>query len=172
MKAITKFLAGGVAIAAFAIAAPAAAQIFPGMGYPGYGGMGGYGYSPYGGYGVNSQMIVSQCANAVQARLSGDRPDFDEFRLLPIDSPRNLAKRAPTSAPNLLKNGAHVRLQRRIRALPRPRQGRGTLGLPDRSPVEPLHSIIFSIGTTRIADAPAAFSFCKVSQKTDSWQTA
>ena len=74
MKAITKFLAGGVAIAAFAIAAPAAAQVFPGMGYPGYGGMGGYGYRPYGGYGgygVNSQMIVSQCANAVQARLSG-----------------------------------------------------------------------------------------------------
>ena len=77
MKAISKFLAGGVAIAALAVAAPAAAQIFPGMGYPGYGygGMGGYGYSPYGGYGggygVNSQVIANQCANAVQARLSG-----------------------------------------------------------------------------------------------------
>ena len=76
MKAVTKLLAGGVAIAALAAAAPAAAQMFPGMGYPGYGygGMGGYGYSPYGGYGgygVNSQMIVSQCANAVQARLGG-----------------------------------------------------------------------------------------------------
>lgn len=74
MKAITKFLAGGAAIAALAGAAPAVAQIFPGYGSPyGYGmpGMGGYGYSPYGGYGVNSQMIVNQCANAVQARLSG-----------------------------------------------------------------------------------------------------
>ena len=79
MKAITKFLAGGVAIAALASAAPAAAQFFPGYGSPygyGYGmpGMGGYGYSPYGGYGgygVNSQLIVNQCAAAVQARLSG-----------------------------------------------------------------------------------------------------
>lgn len=76
MKAITKVLAGGVAIAALAAAAPAAAQVFPGYGYPGYGygmpgAMGGYGYSPYGGYGVNSQMIVNQCANAVQARLGG-----------------------------------------------------------------------------------------------------
>jgi len=78
MKAITKFLAGGAAIAALASAAPAAAQYFPGYGspygygMPGYGGYGGgYGYSPYGGYGVNSQVIVNQCANAVQARLSG-----------------------------------------------------------------------------------------------------
>ena len=37
MKAITKFLAGGVAIGALALAAPASAQFFPGMGYPGYG---------------------------------------------------------------------------------------------------------------------------------------
>ena len=75
MKAITKFLAGGVAIAALAAAAPAAAQYYPGYGSPyGYGmpGMGGgYGYSPYGGYGANSQVIASQCANAVQSRLSG-----------------------------------------------------------------------------------------------------
>lgn len=77
MKAITKFLAGSVAIAALAGAAPAAAQYFPGYGspygygMPGYGGYGGYGgYSPYA-YGANSQVIVNQCANAVQARLSG-----------------------------------------------------------------------------------------------------
>jgi hypothetical protein len=86
MKAITKFLAGGVAVAALASAAPAAAQYYPGYGY-GYGGGygagnvvgaiinsvvgGGYnGYSPYG-YNNNSQAIVNQCANAVQARLSG-----------------------------------------------------------------------------------------------------
>jgi len=37
MKAITKFLAGGVAIAALASAAPAAAQYYPGYGNP-YGG--------------------------------------------------------------------------------------------------------------------------------------
>ena len=78
MRAITKVLAGGAAIAAFACAAPAAAQYYPG--YPGYG----YGY-PYGsnvvgqvvnsvlggGYGMNSQAVVNICANAVQARLSG-----------------------------------------------------------------------------------------------------
>ena len=77
MKAITKFLAAGAAIAAaFASAAPAAAQMYPGYGTP-------YSYgvpygNPYGGqygspynYGANSQVVVGQCANAVQARLNG-----------------------------------------------------------------------------------------------------
>jgi len=85
--AITKVLAGGIAIAALASAAPAAAQYYPGYG-SGYGGNvvgqvlnqvlgggygynnGGYGYNN-GGYGVNSQTAVNQCANAVQARLGG-----------------------------------------------------------------------------------------------------
>ena len=85
MKAITKFLAGGVAIAALASAAPAAAQYYPG--YPGYGyggggnvvgqvinqvlggGYGGYGYNGYGA--GNSQAAISQCVGAVQARLNG-----------------------------------------------------------------------------------------------------
>jgi hypothetical protein len=92
MKAITKFLAGGVAIAALAGAAPAAAQYYPGYGspygygyqgygYPGYdtgnvigsiinGVTGGYGYN---GYGYNtqggSQIAVNQCSAAVQQRL-------------------------------------------------------------------------------------------------------
>jgi hypothetical protein len=81
MKAITKFLAGGVAIAALASAAPAAAQYYPGYGNP-YGGNvvgqvlgqvlgGGYGYNGYGNSGVNSQAAVNQCASAVQARLGG-----------------------------------------------------------------------------------------------------
>lgn len=78
MRAITKLVAGSVAMAALAAAAPAAAQYYPGTGYPGYGnGMpgGGYGYgygynNPYG-YGVDSQTAVNQCASAVQARLSG-----------------------------------------------------------------------------------------------------
>lgn len=72
MKAITKFLAAGVAIAGIASAAPAAAQMFPGYGNP-YGYGNGYN-SPYGGqygYGANSQIVASQCAAAVQARLSG-----------------------------------------------------------------------------------------------------
>ena len=82
MKAITKFLAGGVAIAALASAAPAAAQYYPGYGgygYP-YGGGnvvgqvlnqvlgGGYGYN---GYGMNSQQVVNVCVSAIQQRLNG-----------------------------------------------------------------------------------------------------
>jgi hypothetical protein len=80
MKAVTKILAGGVAAAALFSAAPAAAQYYPG--YPGYGGNvggqviiqvpgSGYGYNGYGNVGVNSQAIVNQCVNAVQARLNG-----------------------------------------------------------------------------------------------------
>jgi hypothetical protein len=80
MKAVTKILAGGVAAAALMSAAPAAAQYYPG--YPGYGGgnvvgqvlnqvLGG-GYGGYGGYGGNNQQaLISQCAAAVQQRLSG-----------------------------------------------------------------------------------------------------
>lgn len=81
--AITKFLAGGVAIAALAGAAPAVAQYYPGYGSPygyGYGapsvigsiinGVTGYGYN---GYGYNtpggSQVAVNQCSAAVQQRL-------------------------------------------------------------------------------------------------------
>jgi hypothetical protein len=80
MRAITKILAGGAAIAAVASAAPAAAQYYPGYGYPGYG----YGSgnvigqvlndvlgNGYGSYGANSQVAVNQCAAAVQQRLSG-----------------------------------------------------------------------------------------------------
>jgi hypothetical protein len=84
MRAITKFIAGGIAIGSLAAAAPAAAQYYPGYGYPGSG----YGYgNPYGGnvigqvlngvlgngygYGTNNQVAVNQCAAAVQSRLSG-----------------------------------------------------------------------------------------------------
>ena len=67
MTAITKFLAGGVAAAALAGAAPAAAQYYPG--YPG-GGYGGYGYRA-GGYG--QQAAINQCTAAVQQRLGGGR---------------------------------------------------------------------------------------------------
>jgi hypothetical protein len=77
MTAITKFLAGGVAAAALMGAAPAAAQYYPGYGYPGYGGnpvgqvinqvLGG----GYGGYGYNQQALIGQCTAAVQQRLGG-----------------------------------------------------------------------------------------------------
>ena len=83
MKAITKFLVGGVGIVGLAAAAPAAAQYMPGYGSPygygvpgtGYGvpgyGYGNGGYGAYGGYNVQggSQVAVSQCSAAVQQRL-------------------------------------------------------------------------------------------------------
>lgn len=95
MSAITKYIAGGIAAAALAGAAPAAAQYYPGYASPnGYGysqqGYGynqqGYGYNQQGygygsnqqGYGYgpqgygNSQAMVGQCANAVQSRLNGN----------------------------------------------------------------------------------------------------
>ena len=72
MKAITKVLAGGALMAAFAVAAPAAAQYYPGSPYMGYGSpYQGYGYGAIGGFGVNSQAVVSQCTSAVQMRLNG-----------------------------------------------------------------------------------------------------
>ena len=66
MKAITKFLAGGVAIAALAGAAPAAAQYYPGYGYPGYG-YPGYG----GGIGIQSVEIRSNGGYKVRGVASG-----------------------------------------------------------------------------------------------------
>ena len=85
MKAVTKIMAGGaVAAAALFAAAPASAQYYPGNPYGGYGGYGtgnvvgqvinqvlGGGYGGYGyGNGANSQAVVNQCVNAVQARLA------------------------------------------------------------------------------------------------------
>ena len=80
MKAVSKFIVSGVAVAALVSAVPAAAQ---------YGNNGGsvlgqivnqvlgYGQYPYGNYGYGdqrysrSQTAVSQCARAAEARLSG-----------------------------------------------------------------------------------------------------
>jgi hypothetical protein len=80
MKAVTKFVAGGVGLAALASAAPAAAQYYPG--YPGYGGGIGQvisqvlGGGQYGGYGYNTagndRVMVDRCAAAVQQRIDRD----------------------------------------------------------------------------------------------------
>ena len=90
MKAFTKIVAGGVAIAGLAAAAPAAAQYYPGTGY-GYGypnggnvvGQvlnqvlgGGYGNT---GYGSNSQVAVNQCAAAVQQRIGGGYGGYGSY---------------------------------------------------------------------------------------------
>lgn len=87
MKAVTTIAIGAAGIAALVGgAAPAAAQYYPGYGYPyGYSQPGnvvgqvlqsvlnpyGSGYNQYGyGYGANSQVAVNQCTAAVQQRLS------------------------------------------------------------------------------------------------------
>src|SRR6476660_10600039 len=81
MRAITKILAGSVAIAAVAAAAPASAQYYQGSPYSGYGNayggnvigqvLNGVLGNGYGNYGANSQVAVNQCAAAVQQRLNG-----------------------------------------------------------------------------------------------------
>lgn len=91
MKAVRKFLLGGVAIAAtsVAFAAPAAGQYYPGGGYGGgnvllgaildqilRGSVGGYGNNyggyNYGGYNyANERVAVDQCARAAEVRLNG-----------------------------------------------------------------------------------------------------
>ena len=79
MKAFTKFLAGGVGLAALTAAAPAAAQYYPG--YPG-GGYGGYGQggvvgsildSILGGqrYANNDRYAIDMCVRSTEARLNG-----------------------------------------------------------------------------------------------------
>ena len=75
MKAVTKILAGGVGLAALAGAAPAAAQYYPGYGYPNTGGVVGQvvnqvlGGGQYG-YGMNHQAAVQRCAAAVEQRIT------------------------------------------------------------------------------------------------------
>lgn len=63
MSALKMILAGGVAAAALASAAPASAQYYPANPYGYGGGYGGYGYN-------NSQAAVSQCTAAVNQRLN------------------------------------------------------------------------------------------------------
>lgn len=85
MKAVTKILAGGVAIAALASAAPAAAQYYPGYGY-GNGGnvigqvltqvLGGYGQN---GYNTNTRYAVQQCAAAVEQRINGGNRGYGGY---------------------------------------------------------------------------------------------
>ena len=76
MMRVTKLLAAAAEMAAFASAGPAAAQYYPGYGSPyGYG-ANPYAYSPYAN-GAESQAVVGECANAVQARLNGG--DGDDY---------------------------------------------------------------------------------------------
>ena len=69
MTAITKFLAGGVAIAALASAAPAAAQYYPGGGY-------GYGYG--GGGDIIGQVINSVIGGGMSSNPYGYNQGYNQ----------------------------------------------------------------------------------------------
>ena len=89
MKAVTKFLAGGIGLAALASAAPAAAQYYPQPGY-GYGNnvvgqvlgqilnpQSGYGYN--GNYAQNDRYLVDRCAAAVQQRIGAQYGGYQQY---------------------------------------------------------------------------------------------
>jgi hypothetical protein len=76
MKAITKFLAGGLGLAAMAASAPAAAQYYPGYPGGGYGGGGNVINDILGqilggrSYANNERYAVEQCVRAVEYRIN------------------------------------------------------------------------------------------------------
>ncbi len=104
--------------------------------------------------------------------IRGELRDGNQAGRCSIDPLRLLAKLLPAAAADVIDDRPHVRLESRRSPLLRPRQRCPPACPVQFLPDQPLHIIIFSMGTTRIAEAPASFSFCSVSQKTDSWQTA
>ena len=99
------------------------------------------------------------------AGLGGGRSDRHEPRKLAVEPKRLGGKPRPAAAPDVLDDRPHRSLQRRVGALRRPCQRLAPAGGVEPAPVENLHIIIFSMGRTRMAEAPAAFSFWRVSQK-------
>jgi hypothetical protein len=69
---------------------------------------------------------------------------------------------------DILHDLAHRVGDARLGAAAGARQGLDTGGGVEGAPVEAFHHIIFSIGRTRMAEAPAALSRSSVSQKTAS----
>ena len=101
------------------------------------------------------------------ACLGGERRDRDQFGRRAVEPQRLLDQRVPAARADVVDDIAHRAQQGGVVApagtLERGRVGGGkTLD----------HSIIFSIGITRIAEAPAALRRSSVSQNTDSWHTA
>ena len=126
MKAVTKFLVGGIALAALASAAPAAAQYYPGYGYgyPNGGNVvgqvinqvlgGGYGYN---GYGMAQSLQVR--IDNIQRQINRlDRRDrigensADRLRDEARDIERRLHKRARGGLDNREAGEVAYRVQR------------------------------------------------------------
>jgi hypothetical protein len=106
-------------------------------------------------------------------RFGGERRNGHELRRRAVDPLGLCDERRPAAGAHVVDDRAHRADQ--LRALPLRRAGKrlAPLGRAEIVPHQCTHHIIiFSIGSTRIADAPALFNFCSVSQKTDSWQTA
>ncbi len=106
------------------------------------------------------------------ARFGRKRPHRHEPGRLAVEPHGLCGKRIPAAHSHILDDRANRRLQGGIASLLRTGERGAAVGRVEVLPDEAPHIIIFSIGRTRIADAPTDFSFWSVSQKTDSWQTA
>ena len=113
-----------------------------------------------------------ECSAGERAtRLLGKGCDRDAFGMGAVDADRLLDQRGPAARADIGDDFADGVQQRGVGAATRAGE-RGGARLRV-APVETIdHSIIFSIGMTRIAEAPAAFNRSSVSQNTDSWHTA
>ncbi len=94
------------------------------------------------------------------------RTNLDTSRFLSVEFERNLGERPPASRSNIIDDIADSLSKLLVGTLLGPSERAATVGVAEPVPVDPLHSIIFSMGTTRMADAPAPFSSRRVSQKT------
>ena len=101
-------------------------------------------------------------------RPGGERRDLDKLGRRAVDPRGDSSKRVPAARTDFVEDISDCCLQDRIRALFRAAEHVRSLSLRQLVPVDNIHIIIFSMGMTRIAEAPAAFNFCSVSQNTDS----
>jgi hypothetical protein len=102
------------------------------------------------------------------ARLGGNIRHRDPAGNLSVQPQRMFGNGFPATGAHIIDNETDIRLKRKIAALQRAGKRGQLFRFRKIVPNQPFHIIIFSIGMTRIAEAPAAFSFCKVSQNTDS----
>src|SRR5690606_18912235 len=109
----------------------------------------------------------------VAARLgrSGFR-DFDPARRGAVQTRGPVAHGLAAARLHVVEDLAHYAGDEALGATLRAGQRILAPGGVELIPVDTLHHIIFSMGRTSMADAPSAFSFSSVSQKTASWQTA
>ncbi len=122
---------------------------------------------------IPSEFYRSQLVRAQPFTRGGRaRCDRNEARLRAVDPDALLDERGPSARADIGDDRRYRFAQGGIGPLSRTRQRRFAACRRQFAPDQRPHIIIFSMGSTRIAEAPAALSFCSVSQNTDSWQTA